>query len=658
VLPGILPFLCLEREQVVGDRNDVHAVAPEVAIEFFKEVMPFNTLGEEQLRKLARHCRIDFFPKGTQIFKTGETEVKDLYVIQRGGIKSFLVDDEGEVTLKDYRGEGSVFGALALIRGTPANLDVETVEDTFCFLIPGEVFLDLINEQSGFAQYYLKTFSNKYVSTAYSELRRHKWTRRGEEDLYLFTKTAGELIKTMRKVPATSSIKESAAAMTTHKVGSLLIHKHDNPDAIVGIITDKDLRSKVLAKGLDYSMRVEEIMSSPVQTVEADAICFEVLLKMMATNIHHLAVEKYGRVIGVITSHDILLQQGHSPYYLFKEITSQVTFQGLYPLSQKIPDMIRNLIKEGGKAGNITRMIAILNDHILERLLTLLQDYLGPPPVPFCFLLMGSEGRREQTFRTDQDNAIIYADPVDEKQKKDAESYFREFAAQAIDLLVNCGYPLCPGDIMARNPKWCQPYSTWRRYFERWISAPDPEELLNVTIFFDFRCGFGELSLAESLRDHLNNMTRRQEIYLLHLAKDCLAHRAPLSFFKTFIVEKDGEHKNTLDIKHQGIAPFVNVARLLALKHGISETNTLARFRALADEGHISPGLLQAATDAYELQMQLRLVHQLYQLDNGQVPDNYINPANLTELEKRMLKEAFGVIERLQSLLKTIFPVV
>jgi len=643
---------------VAVDKNDVHSVAPEVAIDFFSEVIPFNTLDKERLKQLARNCRIDFFPKGTHLFKSGETEVKHLYVIQRGGVRTFIVDDEGEVTLKDYRGEGSAFGALGLIRGTSANLDVETVEDTFCFLIPGEVFLNLINEQPGFAQYYLKTFSNQVVSKAYTELRRHKWTRRGEEDLFLFTKRAGELIKAMRKVPVTCTIQEAAAEMTTHKAGSLLIHTQENHEEIVGIITDKDLRSKVLAKGLDYSLKVEAIMSSPVQTVESQAICFEVLLKMMSTNIHHLAVEQAGRIIGVITSHDIMLQQGHSPYYLFKEIISQSTFQGLYPLAQKIPEMIRSLIKEGGKAGNITRMIAVLNDHILERMLNLLQDEMGPPPVPFCFLLMGSEGRREQTFRTDQDNAIIYADPEDDGQKKEAESYFKEFARRAIDHLVNCGYPLCPGEIMARNPKWCQPYSTWCKYFERWISAPDPEELLNAMIFFDFRCGFGDVSLAEKLRDHLNKMTRRQQIYLMHMAKDTLVHRAPLSFFKTIIVQKNGEHKNTLDIKLQGITPFVNFARLMALQYEINETNTLARLNVLADEGHISRDFWQSATDAYELQMQLRLVHQLYQIDNGTIPDNHINPANLTELEKRMLKDAFTVIERLQSLLKTIFPVV
>lgn len=654
----ILPAFYLEKRMAAADKQDVHNVAPEVALGFLSEIMPFNTLDQDTLTTVAHHCRIDFFPKGTRLFVAGETDVSHLYLIQQGGVKCYIVDDEGEVTLKDYRGEGAAFGALALIRGTAANLDVETVEDTFCFLIPKEVFLNLINEQPGFAQYYLKSFSNKVVKTAYSELRRHKWTRRGEEDLYLFTQVAGQLIKTLRRVPADNTIQEAAAAMARHKVGSLLIHDPDDPDNILGIITDRDLRAKVLARGLDYSLRVEEIMSSPVQTVGYQAICFEVLLRMMSTNIHHLAVEKNGRIVGVITSHDIMLQQGHSPYYLFKEIISQTTCQGLYPLSQKIPEVIRNLIKEGGKAGNIARMIAVLNDHIMDRLLTLLQDYMGPPPVPFCFLLMGSEGRREQTFRTDQDNAIIYADPVDEDQRRDAESYFKEFAEQAIDHLVNCGYPLCPGDIMARNPKWCQPYSAWCRYFENWVAAPEPQELLNAMIFFDFRCGYGEVSLAENLRDHLNNLTNRQEIYLMHLAKDCMSHRPPLSFFKSFIVEKNGEHKNTLDIKRQGITPFVNFARVMALRHGISETNTLGRLKELGDAGHISGSLQQAAMDAYELQMQLRLVHQLYQIENGMVPDNHIAPASLTELEKRMLKDAFAVIERLQAKLKTVFPVV
>ncbi len=635
---------------------DIHSVAPEVVVEFLSGIMPFDSLDKETLLDVARHIRVDFFPKGTRLLTAGETEPKYLYLIQRGGVKSFLTDDEGEVTLKDYRGEGATIGALPIIHGTTANLDIEMVEDTFCFLLPREVFLDLIQNQPGFAQYYLKSFSEKIVNTAYTELRRHRMGRRGDEELYLFTMKVGDIIKnTPRKVPTTATIQEAAQAMAKYRIGSLLIHAPEDDEDIVGIITDRDLRNKVIAAGRDYREAVATIMTSPVATVLSKAICFDVLMKMMSTGIHHLAVERKGKIIGVVTSHDIMLLQGTSPYSLFKEISKQRQIQGLYPLSQKIPDIIRNLIKEGAKAGDIARMISLLNDQILERLLTLLEDEMGPPPVPYCWLLMGSEGRREQTFKTDQDNAIIYADPRDEGEAEAAKKYFAAFAEKAIDHLVNCGYPLCPGEIMARNPKWCQPLSIWKEYFAHWISTPDPEELLNVTIFFDFRPGFGKTTLAEELRTYLNEQTRRQEIYLLHLARECMAVRAPLSFFKSFIVEKDGEHKNKLDLKTKGLTPFVNFARVLALKYGVKETNTLARLQVLAEEGHIADDLWISAREAYEMQMQLRIIHQLAQIEEGVLPDNYIDPGQLTDLEKKMLKEAFEVVERLHGVLRSIF---
>jgi len=638
--------------------GDVHSETPEVVVEFLGNIMPFNELDDETLHQLARHVKVDFFPKGTRLLTAGETEITDLYLIQQGGVKSFIVDDEGEVTLKDYRGEGAYIGALPIIRGTAANLDIETVEDTFCFLLPREIFLDLINAQPGFAQYYLKSFSEKIVTTAYTELRRHKMTRRGDEDLYLFSMQVGDIVKQKpRTVPADSTIQQAAKTMAGYRIGSLLIHQPGNAEDIIGVITDRDLRNKVLAQGLDYNEPVETIMSSPVATVLSQSICFDALIKMMSSSIHHLAVEQKGNIIGVVTSHDIMLLQGNSPYSLFKEIGKQRDIRGLYPLSQKIPEMIRNLIKEGAKAGNIARMISILNDHILERLLTLLEDEMGAPPVDYCWLLMGSEGRREQTFKTDQDNAIIYADPADENQRRAAEEYFTGFARKAIDHLVNCGYPLCPGEIMAVNPKWCQPASVWQGYFESWVAAPDPQELLHATIFFDFRAGFGKASLADDLRRHLNTITKRQEIYLLHLARECMSGRAPLSFFKNFIVEKDGEHINKLDIKRQGLTPFVNFARVLALQHGINETNTLSRLRVLAKEKVITDELWAMAVEAYEMQMQLRLIHQLNQMESGILPDNYINPAELSDLEKRMLRDSFEVIERLHNVLKTIFPV-
>ncbi len=637
--------------------SSVHIVAPEMAIEFFKGIMPFDSLDDATLDRLARNCRVDFYPQGTRLLTTGETDITHLYLIQRGGVKAFIEDELGEETLKDFRGVGAYIGALGIIRGTPANLNIETVEDTFCFLLPKEIFLELVEQHPSFAHYYLKSFSEKVVSTAYNQLRRHKVSKRSGDDLYLFSVHVGELVKKLHTISSKASIQQAASSMTRNCVGSLLVYEPDDRENIVGIITDTDFRRKVVAKGLDYDLPVSEIMSGPVERVLSQSLCFDALLQMMSASIHHLAVERRGRIIGVVTSHDIMLIQGHSPYYLFKEIRGQHEAEGLYALAKKIPDVIRGLIKEGAKAGNITQMIAILNDHILERLLTLLEEELGPPPVAYCWLFLGSEGRREQTFKTDQDNAILYADPANSEEKKAAEVYFREFSEKAIDHLVNCGYPLCPGEIMATNPRWCQPLAVWKDYFSRWIDSPDPGELLNATIFFDFRSGYGDSNLAQSLRSHLNEKATKKDVFLFHLARQCVSIRIPLSFFKNFIVNKDGEHKNRLDIKHQGLTPFVNFARILALKHGISETNTLARLKELLASELISHEMWSTATDAYELQMQQRLIHQLRQIEEGKQPDNHINPEELSDLERRMLKEAFAVIERLYTFLDQMYPV-
>jgi CBS domain-containing protein len=634
-----------------------HSVAPEVVTRFLRNIMPFKDLPPEVIQGISRQVKIDFFPKGTKLLQAGKSEINHLYLIQQGGVKSFIVDDEGVVTLKDYRGEGDYIGALGIIRGTPANLDVETVEDTFCFLLPKEVFLHLISSQPGFSQYYLKTFSEKIVAKAYTELRHHRMAQREDGALYLFSIQVGDIIRqSPHKIAADKTIQQAAAKMAEFRVGSLLLHDPVDEEKIIGIITDRDLRNKVLAPGLDSSLVVSSIMSFPVATVLSQSTCFDALIKMMSTSIHHLAVEQKERIIGVITSHDITMLQGNAPYSLFKEIGRQKKIEGLYPLSQKIPEMIRNLIKEGAKAGHISRMISILNDQILEQLLTLLEEEMGPPPVNYCWLLMGSEGRREQTFRTDQDNAIIYEDPGSPEQAQEAEAYFSEFSQKAIDHLVLCGYPLCPGEIMAVNPRWRQPLSVWKGYFEAWVATPDPQELLHASIFFDFRSGFGESYLAEELRQHLNSISRRQELYLLHLARQCIASRPPLSFFKNFIVEKDGEHKNKLDIKIQGLTPFVNFARILALKNGIRETNTLARLHVSMKENIISEELWAKAVEAYEMQMQLRLFHQLNQLEEDTLPDNHIDPKELSELDKRMLRDAFEVIDRLSGVLKTMFP--
>jgi len=639
-------------------KKEVNKVAPDTLISFLKGIMPFNELDDETLAGIAHHCRVEFFPAGTRLLTGDETQITHLFLIQQGGVKAFITDEEGEVTLKDYRGEGAYIGALGIIRGEKASLDIETVEDTFCYLLPREIFLDLVRDQPGFAHYYLKSFSDKIVRTAYRELRHHKVTRRSFEDLYLFSIKAGEIVKAPYKVSVKSTIQEAAKVMSHYSIGSLLIHDQDDEENIVGIITDRDLRSKVVSAGLSYQQNVDTIMSTPVLSVSSETVCFDVLLRMMSTGIHHLAVERGANIIGVITTHDITVLQGSSPFYLFKEIISQRQIDDIYPLARKIPDMIRNLIKEGGKASNIMRMIAILNDQILAQILSFLEKELGPPPVSFCWLLFGSEGRREQTFKTDQDNGIVYADPEDESQRKEAEKYFHEFGVQAIKHLVNCGYPLRRQKIMASNRQWCQPYSVWKDFFSSCVNEPEANGLGNVTIFFDFRSGYGDESLAAMLRNHFQKAAQKKQMLLMYLTRQTAASHIPLSFFKNFIVERDGEHKNQLDIKQQGIEHFVDFARIMALKYGVREMNTMARLQALNREGHLESDLYTSIIESYELQMQMWLVHQLEMIEDGILPDDYIAPTVLTELEKLMLKDTFGVIEKLHNTLVDMFPVI
>ncbi|MDD4952039.1 MAG: DUF294 nucleotidyltransferase-like domain-containing protein, partial [Desulfovibrionaceae bacterium] len=482
------------------------------------------------------------------------------------------------------------------------------------------------------------------------EIRRQKLAPRQDSGLSLFsTRVGGVLARPAVTVGVGTSLRRAAEIMVREKVGSLLVLGEDG--RLAGIVTDTDFRRKVVAMGRDAGSPIAEIMSSPVLSIGSEASCFEALLTMMRRQIHHLAVRGPSGTEGMVTSHDIMVLQGSSPYSLFREIAAEGSYRGLYELSARIPLAVRSLMEQGAKADNITRLMAALNDLVLERLLRLMQRELGPPPAPFCWLLMGSEGRREQTFRTDQDNALVYRDAEDPGVRE----YFLRFGEQAIEHLVACGFPRCKGDIMASNPKWCQPWSVWREYFDSWISQPEPSEVMHSTIFFDFRPGFGDADLAETLKAGVLKRTAREDVFLRHLAADCLKTRPPLSFFRGFIVEKDGEHKNTLDIKTRGLVPFVDFARLMCLKHGLAETNTLARYRLLEQAGRISGELCREIKDAYEFLMQIRLAHQLRQMEDGLAPDNRVDPARLTELEKRTLKDAFSVMVKVQAFIKDSF---
>jgi CBS domain-containing protein len=637
--------------------TDISSLDPRLIQEFLGKTLPFSELDVDRLAELSGQFTLRFFPKETVIFRQDLDEVNDFYLIYSGGIKTYLSSEGDLVTLLDFRGEGSYFGALALIRGSMANFNVETVEDTWCLELEKQLFLDLVHNNPRFSQYYLRRFSDDLVTTAYAELRLRKGAPRPQEMLYLFNVQVGDVIsRSPECIHASQTIQEAAERMSDLEIGSLLVQ--DQSGEIVGIVTDKDLRRKVVARGRDCSAPVAEVMTAPVKTIPSNAMCFDALLQMMNQRVHHLAVARGDRIAGMVSVHDIMVQQGASPLYLYREIINQRTIEGLYPLYRKVPRVVRALVEEGAKANNITKVISELNEQIAQRLLTLLDQQMGPAGFPFCWITFGSEGRREQTFKTDQDNAIIYDAPMDdEAQMKIARAHFRTFGREATQHLAACGYELCKGNMMASNPRWRKPYPVWEDYFGRWLNNPEPKEVLNGTIFFDFRPVYGQTQLGEDLRQFLTSLSPKKSFFLMHLARDCTSTRPPLTFFKNFVVEKDGKYKDRVDLKTQGLTPLVNFARLMALANGIRETNTVARLDALVQKECIPRELYLEAKEAYEFQMQLRLVHQLRAIESNQAPSNYIDPAELSDLERETLKEAFGVIGGIQAYVKNQFRV-
>jgi CBS domain-containing protein len=642
----------------MAKKEDIPAPEPQAVLAFLNQTRPFKDLDPALIKDISTKITQDFYPRGTIVLEQGVSEVTHFQLITRGGMKVWHSEPDGSVRLVDVLGERGYFGALGIIKQSKGNHTVEAVEDTFCYLLDREHFLRLVQTVPAFAQYFLDRFSSDMLGQAYAEMRDRKPMPSGRRGLYLFTAKIRDVLRRQPEIiSGSASIQDAAKRMTKLSIGSLLVA--DQSEQVFGIVTDNDLRTKVVACGLDAGNPVASIASSPLKLVADDTLAFDALLQMMNQQVHHLVAERDGEIVGVVTAHDIMVQQGTSPISLFREIVGMQRIEGLYVLANKIPLVVATLMQEGGKAPDITRMTAVLNDHIVTRVLTLLEAQMGPAPHPWCWLMLGSEGRREQTLSTDQDNALLYENPPEEWRRiKAAKLYFRHLGNEAVKHLAACGYALCKGKMMASTPNWRKPYKVWQGYFDRWMAAPEPQAVVHATIFFDLRPGYGSFALGDQLRAHVAKEAPRHGLFLMHLAKECLKGKAPLTFFRDFVVEKDGQHKNRLDLKSRGLTPFVDFARVMVLKYGIKEANTFDRYDALVEAGLIPRDFYMEARESYEFQMQLRLVHQLRRLLAGLSPDNYIDPVDLSDTEKQTLKEAFGVISRIQSFLRSEISIV
>ncbi|MBE9581672.1 MAG: cyclic nucleotide-binding/CBS domain-containing protein [Proteobacteria bacterium] len=632
-------------------------------IEFFRGIVPFNELPQDVLKELPRKILIDYFPKETLILEQNGPPTDYLYIIQTGAVEKTARKDGVDILL-DYRAEGEFFGSASLINETGPAFNVRTYEDTICYLLPKDIFDELMQNHVGFHEYFAIRVSKlayrlKKAQTGIFSPRGQPETVIFQYDGYLFTVTAGDLVK--RKPVTCSPYHEVAFAaklMAENGVGAVAVV--DARNRPLGIVTKSDMTNRILAAGKESSEPVRTVMSAPVLSVLPRDPCFSALLKMARFNCHHICIVQGEMLQGVISQHDLIVLQGSNPLAVINDIEKQTTIQGIAGLVDAMDRMVRSLLNSGVSAKDVTTFISECNDRLTRKIIglteaSLREEGLGPPPVSYCWLALGSEGRKEQTLRTDQDNAIIYSDP-EPASNQDVQEYFLRLAQGVVSGLESCGFPRCKGGVMASNPQWCQPETVWKNYFSRWINQASPEDLRNCTIFFDFRHLAGAAVLAQRLRAFLNRNVENSRAFLRHLTTNALYNGPPLGFLRALVVEKTGVHKNELNLKMSGLVPLVDAIRVLSLSGQIKATNTLNRLELASRKNLLPEDMAEDIKEAFNFIVLLRINHHMTQKDHEIEPSDYINPRTLSKLQEKSLIEAFHVIRDLQGELKARFP--
>ncbi len=486
------------------------------------------------------------------------------------------------------------------------------------------------------------------------DLRDHGRRRRENEQENLIAELQSSLMFLHEPVSACATkvlscdmhdpIARAVERLTAHGASAILVNSGDE---VAGIVTERDICERVVGAGLSPDEPLFRVMSSPVVYISHRCAVYEAILVMRERKIRHLvARDDAGQIVGMADIRELLHFHRYTLAVLLQEVGRAASPEEIASFRRDLPRLVNALIVGGARTRTITRSITALSDAIVRQLIHLAMLQIGPPPARFAFLALGSAGREEQTLACDQDNAIVF-DDVEDASLSAAQEYFNRLGDLVCNWLERAGYPRCEGNIMAANPRWCQPLRVWKRYFSDWIGAPEPQSILDTMTFFDFRVVHGEKSYAGLLRRHIEAEIKTEPAFLLHYAQYALQYKSPIGFFGKIVVESGKDHSPTFNIK-EGMMPVVNFARLYALRHDVAESNTVDRMRALMEMGVLRQSLQDEAIQVYDCLMRLRLEHQANALAKDLPPDNAINPKALTHMEETLLREAFAQIANIQ----------
>lgn len=619
-----------------------HVLAP--TLDFLRQHAPFDRMSGPQLEFLAKHLRLGFYSKGALIAEPSRGPAHTFYIIKQGRVRGEAGDGkrptEGELW---ELAPGECFPIGALLARRPIAIKQRAVEDTFCFELDRADFDKLLAQSPVFHD-----FCSRRIAHLLDEaLRgaRTNLTTQVSNDSSLNAPLSNMLRRAPLTCQARTPLSQALASMHAAHVGSIVaIDEHGAPR---GIFTLHDLLGRVATRNLPLETPIERAMTPDPITIGARASAYEAAQSMAQHRVGHLCVVDDNRLVGVVSERDLFALQRIGLVHLARAIMESPDISALAQHGRDVHRLVDQMLMQGASVVQLTQIVALLNDHVSRRAIALCVAETGGNPPPFTWLLFGSEGRQEQTLKTDQDNGILFHVPPG-RRADDVRAVLLPLARRINEALAACGFPLCPGKIMAGNPQCCLSFEEWQARFDTWIEHGTPRHLLNASIFFDFRMLDGDARLVESLRQWVLERAAVPR-FLRLLAENALQNQPPLGLIRDFVVESEGEHANEINLKLHGATAFVDGARLLALAGGIGEVNTIERLRAVARQGVARGGEVDAWCDAYAFIQMLRMRGQRTQERANQAPDNYVDPQRLNDLDRRVLKEAFRQARKLQS---------
>lgn len=599
---------------------------------FIRNHHPFDSLPEQAHEQLLGAIGVEAYSRDAIIYGFGQ-DVDALRIVARGEVE--LLSPDGDVISQVRAGDS--FGSRALFNEQVANQSARAAADkVVVYTLPADAFHKLLETSRAFKAFFGRFTANKAQDAS-----------PGSDASLVGTPLRDLMTADPITVPLGMTVREAATLMADKHISCVLVV--DDAGQLAGLLTTGDITNRVVSQGRDSSSAVEDIMTADPTAFTPDTSGFDGMLAMSASGIGHLPIVEDGKPVGIITRTNLVRRQQVSAVYLIGDLRRLSDTAKLAGVIDKVPGLLVQLVGSGVPPHEIGRVITSLTDALTVRLLELAEAQLGPAPVPYLWLACGSQGRREQTGVSDQDNCLILHEDF---KPAEHDAYFKQLAQFVSDGLDEAGYFYCPGDMMATNDQWRQPVSVWRGYFEKWVRKPDPMAQMLASVMFDLRPIAGDFSLFEGLQENTLEAASKNSIFRAHMAANSLKHTPPLGLFRGFALIKSGEHKDTLDLKHNGVVPITDLARMYALEGAIPAVGTRERLEAARDkEGVLSSAGASDLIDAYDLICTMRLRHQAGQIRDGEKPDNFLAPSRLSAFERNHLKDAFGVIKGLQSAL-------